>query len=113
MGCYFITINSFIEGVIIVAKKLNRNSPCPCGSGKKYKKCCWDSDQKKELGDRKLSNMVSENNPYCKKMGGIFSNLKNMNKSLKELQEEAKNLPEESPDDPSEMSELKKIITKG
>lgn len=20
--------------------KMNRNSPCPCGSGKKYKKCC-------------------------------------------------------------------------
>jgi uncharacterized protein YchJ len=20
--------------------KLNVNSPCPCGSGKKYKKCC-------------------------------------------------------------------------
>ncbi|MCG8572964.1 MAG: SEC-C domain-containing protein, partial [Spirochaetes bacterium] len=21
-------------------KKIGRNSPCPCGSGKKYKKCC-------------------------------------------------------------------------
>jgi len=21
--------------------KLGRNDPCPCGSGKKYKKCCW------------------------------------------------------------------------
>ena len=21
-------------------KKFGRNSPCPCGSGKKYKKCC-------------------------------------------------------------------------
>lgn len=20
--------------------KINRNAPCPCGSGKKYKKCC-------------------------------------------------------------------------
>jgi uncharacterized protein YecA (UPF0149 family) len=20
--------------------KINRNEPCPCGSGKKYKKCC-------------------------------------------------------------------------
>ena len=20
--------------------KVNRNDPCPCGSGKKYKKCC-------------------------------------------------------------------------
>jgi Mlc titration factor MtfA (ptsG expression regulator) len=23
-------------------KKIGRNSPCPCGSGKKYKKCCLD-----------------------------------------------------------------------
>ncbi len=22
------------------APKLGRNEPCPCGSGKKYKKCC-------------------------------------------------------------------------
>ncbi|MDD4298987.1 MAG: SEC-C metal-binding domain-containing protein, partial [Bacilli bacterium] len=21
--------------------KVNRNDPCPCGSGKKYKKCCY------------------------------------------------------------------------
>lgn len=24
------------------AKKIGRNAPCPCGSGKKYKKCCLD-----------------------------------------------------------------------
>ena len=24
----------------ITAKKIGRNAPCPCGSGKKYKKCC-------------------------------------------------------------------------
>jgi len=23
-----------------LAKKIRRNDPCPCGSGKKYKKCC-------------------------------------------------------------------------
>jgi len=22
-------------------KKVGRNDPCPCGSGKKYKKCCY------------------------------------------------------------------------
>ena len=25
-------------------KKICRNDPCPCGSGKKYKKCCIDKD---------------------------------------------------------------------
>ncbi len=24
----------------ISPKKIGRNDPCPCGSGKKYKKCC-------------------------------------------------------------------------
>jgi hypothetical protein len=23
-----------------VGREVNRNDPCPCGSGKKYKKCC-------------------------------------------------------------------------
>ena len=26
----------FVRGV----EKIGRNEPCPCGSGKKYKKCC-------------------------------------------------------------------------
>jgi uncharacterized protein YecA (UPF0149 family) len=25
--------------------KVNRNDPCPCGSSKKYKKCCMVKDQ--------------------------------------------------------------------
>ncbi len=25
--------------------KIGRNDPCPCGSGKKYKKCCMDKDE--------------------------------------------------------------------
>ena len=24
-------------------RKIGRNAPCPCGSGKKYKNCCWPS----------------------------------------------------------------------
>ena len=28
------------DGNIITVKEPGRNSPCPCGSGKKYKKCC-------------------------------------------------------------------------
>jgi len=23
-----------------ISEKIDRNGPCPCGSGKKYKKCC-------------------------------------------------------------------------
>ncbi len=29
-----------ISEPIIIGKKVGRNEPCPCGSGKKYKKCC-------------------------------------------------------------------------
>ena len=25
------------------APKVGRNDPCPCGSGRKYKKCCLDA----------------------------------------------------------------------
>ena len=27
--------------------KIDRNEPCPCGSGKKYKKCCQEKDREK------------------------------------------------------------------
>lgn len=29
--------------IVRPGSKLNRNDPCPCGSGKKYKKCCMGS----------------------------------------------------------------------
>jgi len=32
---------------IIAEKKIARNDPCPCGSGKKYKNCCGQSGPKK------------------------------------------------------------------
>ena len=28
----------------IKSQKIGRNDPCPCGSGKKYKKCCMGGD---------------------------------------------------------------------
>ncbi|HEY9575397.1 MAG TPA: SEC-C metal-binding domain-containing protein [Lachnospiraceae bacterium] len=28
------------SGTVIREKKIGRNDPCPCGSGKKYKQCC-------------------------------------------------------------------------
>ncbi|MBK5252256.1 MAG: SEC-C domain-containing protein [Peptostreptococcaceae bacterium] len=30
-------------------KKISRNDPCPCGSGKKYKKCCLAKDEKNNV----------------------------------------------------------------
>ncbi len=28
------------QKTVVAEKKVGRNDPCPCGSGKKYKKCC-------------------------------------------------------------------------
>jgi hypothetical protein len=36
-------------------KKLSRNAPCPCGSGKNYKHCCWGKNfnwEEDESGNR-------------------------------------------------------------
>ncbi|MCF6330597.1 MAG: preprotein translocase subunit SecA [Sulfurimonas sp.] len=40
-----------------VSKKVSRNDPCPCGSGKKYKQCCGKSGPKKGVfaGDGALT----------------------------------------------------------
>ena len=29
--------------------KIGRNDPCPCGSGKKYKKCCLPKEQQRSV----------------------------------------------------------------
>jgi len=34
------TYSDRLEPIRNVAPKIGRNAPCPCGSGKKYKKCC-------------------------------------------------------------------------
>lgn len=33
--------------------KINRNDKCPCGSGKKYKKCCLQSGKYEKLVEKK------------------------------------------------------------
>lgn len=37
-------------------EKTGRNEPCPCGSGKKYKKCCLEKDQAAASRKREASN---------------------------------------------------------
>jgi tetratricopeptide (TPR) repeat protein len=33
--------------VVSALSKVGRNDPCPCGSGKKYKKCCMAKDEER------------------------------------------------------------------
>ncbi len=35
-----ISDNEMLVGVVKAKIKAGRNDPCPCGSGKKFKKCC-------------------------------------------------------------------------
>ena len=44
-----ITLSSQEEKQPVIEKKVPRNAPCPCGSGKKYKQCCGQSGPKKGL----------------------------------------------------------------
>lgn len=34
---------SRLQKPLMSSQKVGRNEPCPCGSGKKYKKCCWNT----------------------------------------------------------------------
>lgn len=36
-------------------EKAGRNDPCPCGSGKKFKKCCENKDSHKKIQAQVLS----------------------------------------------------------
>jgi|GEM_PF-1435665 len=40
--------------------RIGRNQPCPCGSGKKYKKCCYE---KNNIGQTLLANGFGKNLP--------------------------------------------------
>jgi len=45
-----------------MGNKIGRNDPCPCGSGKKYKKCCINSD--KDFGFTQPKPKKRENKTY-------------------------------------------------
>lgn len=54
-----------------MTKKPGRNDPCPCGSGKKYKNCCWGKESKKTYtssGKRKFKAKVLSSGG----MSGLF-----------------------------------------
>lgn len=47
---------------------IGRNDPCPCGSGKKYKKCCLASDLEKQREEDRLAREAAKS----AKGGGLF-----------------------------------------
>ena len=42
----------FSRKKVVYSHDIGRNDPCPCGSGKKFKNCCYDKAKKKKwLGE--------------------------------------------------------------
>ncbi len=64
---------------------ISRNDPCPCGSGKKYKKCCELREKSKKINAVKLES-GSLNANFSNKMGSLF----HRNVSEHPIQESAK-----------------------
>lgn len=76
---------------------LDRNLPCPCGSGKKYKKCCFISDWEQEqeyLKAREIYDFI-----WPELLGIIeHANVKSIVDSWREFTDDKKSAPD--PDDP-------------
>jgi hypothetical protein len=50
---------------ILCKLKYDRNSPCPCGSKKKYKHCCLSLDQERATRDELEDKLRGQINEYC------------------------------------------------
>lgn len=54
-------------------KKTGRNDPCPCGSGKKFKKCC----ESKMIGKKYLANKLDQASSVAGRVSGLTSFFQN------------------------------------
>lgn len=50
-------------------KKIGRNDPCPCGSGKKFKKCCESS----MIGKKYKAHKIESQDQTSSKVAGLTS----------------------------------------
>ncbi|WP_419655736.1 SEC-C motif protein [Desulfosarcina variabilis str. Montpellier] len=63
--------------------KISRNAPCPCGSGKKYKKCCLQKDETKSISQRAPSQKTEESSfqdleelyAYCEALDNLSNSV--------------------------------------
>jgi hypothetical protein len=53
-------------------QKTGRNDPCPCGSGKKYKKCCEMQAKPKKFTASVLPSAVKEQASGMHKVSSLF-----------------------------------------
>jgi len=98
-------------------KKIGRNDPCPCGSGKKFKKCC----ENKMIGKKYLAHKVETVDQTSTKISSLSSvipasisdPMERLAEKQKKLDVEKKEITLEQEKKDSEKSEKKpKIATK-
>ena len=79
-----------------MTKKVGRNDPCPCGSGKKYKKCCEE-----RLGPKRKfqASVLSSRNSLEGKASKISTNFFS---SVASVIEEPRKPEEDEPKHPPE-----------
>lgn len=55
-------------------EKVGRNDPCPCGSGKKFKKCCEMKEGPKKIHAQLLSNrpLQAQETQEVSKVSSLF-----------------------------------------
>jgi hypothetical protein len=53
-------------------KKFGRNEPCPCGSGKKFKKCCEETLIKGRFRADKAESMKAPQLATASRLAGLF-----------------------------------------
>jgi len=97
----------------MMKKKIGRNDPCPCGSGKKYKNCCLRKDQRRRLSPIESfkvtpkkkpeivdHHLVSKNagKPWEKRPSLLLArlSLRPRETSMKEIDELFRDIPKES-----------------
>ncbi len=78
--------------------KTGRNDPCPCGSGKKYKKCC----EAKEHAPKKLTAHKIEDEGLSNKVSNLSGLFQKMSFPQPAQLEEITKPTEESVSEPSE-----------
>lgn len=66
------------------AKSIGRNSQCPCGSGKKYKKCCLKKADEEATARRKMQEEAELDAVIKKQCKDAEGELDRLNKELEE-----------------------------
>ncbi len=79
-------------------KKPGRNDPCPCGSGKKYKKCCEEKAKHKKFHAEMISSSEltsAQPTQHTSKVSSMF-----FQKTLPSLVSKPKEAVQEEPKNP-------------